>query len=65
MGSDSGERGLKVPSEVVGDSQKQDTKNQQELIQWHNRCIFSIRVLVSIPVVIASNFCVKLKEEAI
>ncbi|OAY77380.1 Lon protease, peroxisomal [Ananas comosus] len=37
MGSDSGERGLKVPSEVVGDSQKQDTKNQQELIQWHNR----------------------------
>lgn len=37
MGSDSGERGSKAPNDALGDSQKQDTKNQQEFIHWHNR----------------------------
>ncbi|XP_073012422.1 lon protease homolog 2, peroxisomal [Typha latifolia] len=37
MGSDSGERGNKAPNDALGDSQKQDTKNQQEFIHWHNR----------------------------
>ncbi|KAG1359390.1 Lon protease, peroxisomal [Cocos nucifera] len=36
VGSDSGERSLKGPADVL-DSQKQDGKNQQELIHWHNR----------------------------
>ncbi|WOL18160.1 lon protease [Canna indica] len=34
MGSDSGEKGS---GGVVGDSQKQDARNSQELIHWHNR----------------------------
>ncbi|XP_074572584.1 lon protease homolog 2, peroxisomal [Curcuma longa] len=37
MGSDSEERGLKRSADAVGDSQKQDGKNPQELIHWHNR----------------------------
>ncbi|XP_008788653.2 lon protease homolog 2, peroxisomal [Phoenix dactylifera] len=37
VGNDSGERSLKGPADVLGDSQKQDGKNQQELIHWHNR----------------------------
>ncbi|XP_042388695.1 lon protease homolog 2, peroxisomal isoform X1 [Zingiber officinale] len=37
MGSDSEERGLKGSADAVGDSQKQDGKNPQELIHWHNR----------------------------
>ncbi|RWW71185.1 hypothetical protein BHE74_00021085 [Ensete ventricosum] len=36
MGSDSAGRGLKG-ADVVGDSQKQDAKNPQEVIHWHNR----------------------------
>ncbi|KAH7692816.1 ATP-dependent Lon protease protein [Dioscorea alata] len=37
MGNDSGERSLKAPSETLPDSHKQDGKNQQELIHWHDR----------------------------
>ncbi|THU63180.1 hypothetical protein C4D60_Mb01t12980 [Musa balbisiana] len=37
MGSDSAGRGLKGAADVVGDSQKQDAKNPQEVIHWHNR----------------------------
>ncbi|CAL9063403.1 unnamed protein product [Musa banksii] len=37
MGSDSSGRGLKGVADVVGDSQKQDAKNPQEVIHWHNR----------------------------
>lgn len=37
VGNDSGERSLKGPADVLGDCQKQDGKNQQELIHWHNR----------------------------
>lgn len=36
-GSESGERGLKPSIDSLGDSHKQDGKNQQELIHWHNR----------------------------
>ncbi|XP_010941245.1 lon protease homolog 2, peroxisomal isoform X2 [Elaeis guineensis] len=36
VGNDSGERRLKGPADVL-DSQKQDGKNPQELIHWHNR----------------------------
>ncbi|KAM0945645.1 putative endopeptidase La [Dioscorea sansibarensis] len=37
MGNDSGERSLKAPAETLSDSHKQDGKNQQDLIHWHNR----------------------------
>ncbi|KAJ6790869.1 putative lon protease-like protein 2, peroxisomal isoform X2 [Iris pallida] len=37
VGADSGERSLKPAVDTLGDSQKQDGKNQQELIHWHNR----------------------------
>ncbi|XP_039123179.1 lon protease homolog 2, peroxisomal [Dioscorea cayenensis subsp. rotundata] len=37
MGNDSGERSLKAPTETLPDSHKQDGKNQQELIHWHDR----------------------------
>lgn len=36
-GSDAGERSVKGSTDNLGDSQKQGTKNQQELIHWHNR----------------------------
>lgn len=39
MGNDSGERSLKAPTETLPDSHKQDGKNQQELIHWHDRWV--------------------------
>ncbi|KAJ6798047.1 putative lon protease-like protein 2, peroxisomal isoform X2 [Iris pallida] len=37
VGADFGERSLKPTVDTLGDSQKLDGKNQQELIHWHNR----------------------------
>ncbi|KAG0453889.1 hypothetical protein HPP92_025193 [Vanilla planifolia] len=35
--SDAGERSVKASVDAQGDSQKQGTKSQQEVIHWHNR----------------------------
>ncbi|KAG0452763.1 hypothetical protein HPP92_025427 [Vanilla planifolia] len=37
--SDAGERSVKASVDAQGDSQKQGTKSQQEVIHWHNRAL--------------------------
>lgn len=46
MGSDSSGRGLKGVADVVGDSQKQDAKNPQEVIHWHNRWVLEMFISI-------------------